>query len=228
MAERPIFVPARHDRELVDELYFDFAWNPGFAPTQKEKNIRDLHAAAASAGYQPLLEVSTKSAQKIGRHLSAFHLKVRNGSFAEAPLESVFQGSKIFEYGGPYTDLYRADAITAKTDRRLKQSGQLVAFSLESERFPLEPKTAFYDWLYINAIFPHRNWLARLHAYAGFTDIEFNPTKSINCQARSCALFVTLLRRNLLDQAVQSPRAFLAILSRHSYHPDLRLTKLSA
>jgi hypothetical protein len=33
--------------------------------------------------------------------------------------------------------------------------------------------------------------LARLNKYVGFTDIEFNPSKSINCQARSCALFVS-------------------------------------
>jgi Aldo/keto reductase family len=37
------------------------------------------------------------------------------------------------------------------------------------------------DW------FTHREWLERLYRYAGFTDIEFNPSKSINCQARSCA-----------------------------------------
>jgi hypothetical protein len=228
VAERPIFVPARSDRELVEELYFDFDWHSGLAPVQKEKNIRNLHAAAASAGYKPLLEVSSKSGQKVGRHLSAFHLTVHDSNFGDAPLESVFQGSKVFERGGPYTDLYKADARTAKTDARLKQSGRLIAFSLASRDFPLEPKTAFYDWLYINAIFPHREWLARLRGFAGFTDIEFNPAKSINCQARSCALFVALLNRNLLDGAVQSPSAFLSLLTRHSYHPDLKLAKISA
>jgi hypothetical protein len=228
VAERPIFVPARKDRELVEEIYFDFDWNPGFAPVQKEKNIYNLHAAAAKAGYQPLLEVSTRSSQKVGRHLSAFHLTVHDSHFGDAPLESVFQGSKVFERGGPYTDLYKADARTAKTDARLKQSGRLIAFSLADRDFPLEPKTAFYDWLYINAIFPHRDWLARLRGYAGFTDIEFNPAKSINCQARSCALFVALLSRNLLNDAVQSPFEFLRVLGEHSYRPDSRLAKISA
>ena len=37
---------------------------------------------------------------------------------------------------------------------------------------------------------------------AGFTDIEFNPERSINCQARSCALLVTLLKNDWIDYAV--------------------------
>ena len=55
------------------------------------------------------------------------------------------------------------------------------------QEWPLIPKTAFYDWLYLSALLPHKNYLKRLHAYKGFTDIEFNPQKSVNCQARACA-----------------------------------------
>jgi hypothetical protein len=115
----------------------------------------------------------------------------------DIPVECAFQGSKVFEHGGPYTDLYEADARSAKHDPRLYKSGRLVGFKFDNLSFPLEPKTAFYDWLYINAIFPHREWLKRLYRYAGYTDIEFNPARSINCQARSCALFVALMKRDL-------------------------------
>lgn len=83
--------------------------------------------------------------------------------------------------------------------------------------FPTEPKTAFYDWLYISAIAPHREYLQRLEQYAGFTDIEFNPEKSINCQARSCAIFVSLVRKKLLDEALRSPRQFIAITANDSW-----------
>ena len=152
---------------------------------------------------QRALEVSTKSDEKIGRHLSAFNLKVpeRNG---EIPLECAFQGSKVFDGGGPYTDLYAIDARTAKRDQRLRTSGALARFEFEGVVFELEPKTAFYDWLYIKAIYPHREWLERLKQYKGFTDIEFNPKKSPNCQAYSCALFVALMDRKQLDSAVSS------------------------
>ncbi len=218
MAERPIFLPSPNEPELVKEIYLRMKWHPGFAPVQKEKNVAALHASAAVAGYSPLLEVSSKSMEKPGRHLSAFHLNVRSNG-GEIPLESAFQGSKIFERGGPFTELYRVDARTAKRDPRLRDSGHIVSFEFDGVRFPTEPKTAFYDWLYINAIYPHREWLTRLERYAGFTDIEFNPERSVNCQARSCALFVSLMSRGLLDRAVESPQAFIATLTEHSYEP---------
>jgi hypothetical protein len=218
MAERPIFIPVPEAPELVQEVYLRLKWHSGFAPVQKEKNVLALHAAAAAAGYSPLLEVSSKSAEKLGRHLSAFHLKVQS-SLGEIPLESAFQGSKVFERGGPFTDLYSADARTAKRDERLRGSGRIVAFQFDGTRFPTEPRTAFYDCLYINAIYPHREWLTRLNRYAGFTDIEFNPERSVNCQARSCALFVSLTTKGLLERAVETPQAFLDVLTKHSYQP---------
>lgn len=216
MTERPIFLPSQDGPELVREIYFSLVWNPGFAATQKKKNIKALHDTAARAGYSPLLEISTKSEDKVGQHLSAFHLRIHSDRLGDIPLECAFQGSKLFEHGGPYTDLYVRDAKAAKRDPRLRESGRLVGFKFDQLGFPLEPKTVFYDWLYVTAIFPHRDWLERLHRYAGFTDIEFNPNKSINCQARSCALFVTLLKKNLLESAVQSPRSFIELMSQHS------------
>jgi hypothetical protein len=219
MAERPIFVPVPDDRELVREISLPLTWHSGFAPTQKQKNVASLHAAAAAAGFAPLLEVSSKSTARVGQHLSAFHLKVR-GRHGDMPLECAFQGSKVFEHGGPFTDLYRADARDAKRDPRLRESGRLTVFDFEGIQFPLEPKTAFYDWLYISAIYPHRDWLlSRLSRYAGFTDIEFNPGRSVNCQARSCALFVSLMSKQLLDTAVESPEAFIALITEHGYRP---------
>jgi hypothetical protein len=221
MAERPIFIPAPDSPTLVKELPMRLVWNPGFAPIQKKKNIVALHAAAAQAGYAPLLEVSTKSEEKIGQRLSAFSLKVHSDRFGEMPLEAAFQGSKVFEHGGPYTDLYTVEDVRhAKRDPRLKDSGLLKGFEFENVSFPLEPKTAFYDWLYIGALYEHREWLRdHIFRYAGFTDIEFNPEKSINCQARSCALLVTLLKNEWLDEAVSSPEAFIRLLSSRDYRP---------
>jgi hypothetical protein len=222
MAERPVFIPDADTGELVKELYFTIAWSSGFAAVQKQKNIVALHQAAARSGYEPLLEISSKSEEKLGQHLSAFHLKVSEESHKEILLEAAFQGSKVFEKGGPFTDLYSADGKAAKRDPRLQQSGRLTGFRFNGFSFPLEPKTMFYDWLYINSLFPHRRWLERLYSYAGFTDIEFNPSKSINCQARSCALFVTLMKTGSLENAVKSPQAFAEVISRYAYHPNLK------
>jgi len=222
MAERPVFIPQQGTRELVKEAYFDIRWSPGFAPVQKKKNIAALHEAAAKAGYSPLLEISSKSEEKLGQHLSAFHLKVRESGMDEIRLEAAFQGSKVFERGGPFTDLYSAEGKLAKRDPRLQESGKLTGFLFNGFSFPLEPKTIFYDWLYINAIYPHREWLERLYKYAGFTDIEFNPGRSINCQARSCALFISLMKTDQLHQAVASPQIFTDLISHYDYRPQLR------
>jgi hypothetical protein len=102
---------------------------------------------------------------------------------------------------------------TRKGTSACRSPGGLVAFAFENQRFPLEPKTAFYDWLYLSAIFPRRESLAPLSQYAGFTDIEFNPERSLNCQARSCALFVALTKARLLDEALSSGTAFVQLLS---------------
>jgi hypothetical protein len=212
MASRPIFIPAPEQPGLVKVVSAELAWSPGFAVVQKKKNVRALHHAAELMGYSPVLEVSTKSDEKLGQHLSAFHLKVSSAQGA-IPLESAYQGSKIFERGGPFTDLYAADVRAAKRDTRLQSSGKIIAFEFDALRFPNEPKTAFYDWLYVNAIFEHREWLrSRLPKYAGFTDIEFNPDRSVNCQARACALFAALMTRGLLETAIESPQRFIEVI----------------
>lgn len=229
MAERPIFIAWTTGERLVKEISFAFTWNPGFAPVQKKKNIVALHEAAATGGFSPLLEISTKSDEKLGQRLSAFSLKVTSREFGEIPLECAFQGSKVFERGGPFTDLYSTDARVAKKDPRTRASGRLVEFRFDGLVFPREPKTAFYDWLYISAIAPHHEFLSRLEMYAGFTDIEFNPSKSTNCQARSCAMFVAMVRKGLLNRATQSPADFVSLV-RHdsSEQPHTRGERLES
>src|ERR1035438_4931892 len=105
MAERPIFLPTRTQDQLVREVSVQMTWHSGFAEIQKKRNILALHEAASHLGFTPLLEVSTKSGDKVGQHLSAFHLKVPS-PVGNIPLECAFQGSKVFERGGLYTDLF--------------------------------------------------------------------------------------------------------------------------
>ena len=212
MAERPVFIPRPDGSRLVEEISVSFTWHKGMAPSQKKKNVLALHEAASLRNLKPLLEVSTKSEDRLGQRLSAFNLKVELNANKSIPLECAYQGSKVFEQGGPFTDLYSVDSREAKRDPRLQTSGNLVAFIFQGIEFPLFPKTAFYDWLYIRAIFPHREYLARLHAYAGFTDIEFNPEKSLNCQARSCATFVALDINGMLAESIESLQSFIEVL----------------
>jgi uncharacterized protein DUF6977 len=45
-----------------------------------------------------------------------------------------------------------------KRDPRLRESGRLIAFEFDGVSFPLEPKTVFYDWLYVTFLYPWREW----------------------------------------------------------------------
>ena len=118
MASRPVFTALGDPSHLVREIPVQFAWNPGFAPVQKKKNIVAMHEAAKSRGLTPLLEVSTKSEEKLGQRLSAFNLKIQT-EIGEISIESAYQGSKVFKAGGPFTDIYAKDSRSAKKDERL-------------------------------------------------------------------------------------------------------------
>jgi hypothetical protein len=211
MAERPVFLPATTGTLLVEEVPIRFHWHPGLAPSQKKKNVAELHRAALVRGLGPLLEISSKSELEVGQKLSAFHLKIKVGE-KQATVECVYQGSKVFERGGPFVDLYWKTSREAKRDQRLRESGKLIAFKFDGQTYPTSPATVFYDWLYFKALYPHREWLKRRHEWAGFTDIEFNPERSLNCQARSFAAFIALQKRNQLDEAVSSFQNFKSIM----------------
>ena len=179
-----------HNKKVVSKQ-FAFEWFPGFAVSQKQKSIESLHNAIleADADAKPL-EISTKSSEPLGAELSAFNLKLDNYA-----LENIFQSAKVFENGGPYPDLLEVPPKEAKRDERLHHSGNLIAFSYQNEEFPLTPKTAFYDYIYIAAVkqsFTKAQTLAVAN-YNYFTDIEFNPAKSINTQARTVSLIKLIL-----------------------------------
>lgn len=211
MAKRPIFVSSNKASDLVKEIYVEFDWYPGFSITQKEKSIQSLHHSAKEIGLASVLEVSTKSSLLLGKELSAFnlHYKINEVSMV---VESVFQGSKVFENGGPFTDIYQMPGNAAKKDERIKNSGSLLGFNLFGDHWALEPKTAFYDWLYINAVYQNSALGAQLLQFDAFSDIEFNPEKSFNCQARSAALYVSLSKCNLLETALSNKTNYLQII----------------
>jgi len=217
MATRPIFIPAPDSKTLYMEQNVEFKFYNGFSVTQKAKSIASLHDSASEEGYEKLLEVSTKSDEMLGHRLSAFNLMIETDDYGTISIESAFQGSKIFENGKAYHDIYYVNSLSAKRDPRLKNSGALTGFMFEGGEWELEPKSAFYDWIYIKALYPLLEEIEdELLLYDGFTDIEFNPKKSINCQARSCAILVSLIKSNRLEEALESAESFKSIVYQKS------------
>ena len=205
MAIRPIFLPGSESL-LVNPVEIEFQWFPGLSPAQKQKSIKSLHEAAAQHNISRVLEISSKSLDKLGVKLSAFNLQYQLGDGRRYNLENVFQSSKVFENGGPYPDLLEKEA---KTDPRLRNSGALIGFQLDGVKWSLKPATAFYDWLYLGALKLSPDLSSRLLDFDGFSDIEFNPKRSLNCQAASAALFVSLARKGEFDAVMESKQVFL-------------------
>lgn len=84
-----------------------------------------------------------------------------------------------------------------RADERLCISGRLLGFDLAGQKWGLEPKTAFYDWLYLTALMQNPQLSIQILDFEDFTDVEFNPEKSISCQARTATLFVALKQRRI-------------------------------
>lgn len=213
MAQRPIFLPSNSENNLVDSITIDFLWHPGLSKSQKQKSIRSLHESANKKTQKELsiLEISSKSEKTLGVSLSAFNLMHITPDGNETSVETLFQGGKVFKKGGPFTDLYDKPSRDAKKDERLFNSGELIEFRYGDKIWPLQPKTAFYDWLYVSALYSKKLLAEKLMEYDGFSDIEFNPAKSINCQAFSAALYKSLNQRNMLEEALSSQKTFLDI-----------------
>ena len=206
MAERPVFIPKKG---YVEQCLVEFDWHPGFAISQKKKNVMSLHQSAKhSYNLDALLEISTKSESTLGKSLSAFNLTFDNGVFVST-VEAIYQGSKKFIGGGPFTDIYKYDSLRAKKDIRLKTSGDLVSFSYNDDEWPLSPLKGFYSWVYLKALSQNEMIFQQLNKFKGFTDIEFNPKKSINCQAFCIAASIVLNEKGIFPEVLDDRDYFL-------------------
>ncbi len=209
MAQRPVFLPSAEGKLLAREIPIEFKWHPGLSVSQKQKSIRSLHEAAEPRiKTDKILEISTRSEIQLGKNLSAFLLSFNLDEGIRTTVECAYQGSKVFRNGGPYIDLYGMNSRAAKTDERVRGGDTLVAFSLMGEEWPIEPLTFFYDWIYINALHQQTAMASHVLNYEAFTDIEFNPAKSFNCQARAAAQYVSMSRRGILLDALNDKNFF--------------------
>ncbi len=201
MAVRPVYIP-KSSAPFYDIVNIEFKWNGGFAVSQKQKNIKAIHD-----GFRLIypnanpLEISSKSQLETGVKLSAFNLmKYVPELDRSIPVENVYQAGKVFENDCQYTDLMLVSPKEAKRDERLKNSGRLIKFRFDGQDFPLTPESLFYDYIYLNAVLGNSALSSEIIKFNGFTDIEFNPQKSISTQAKSAAVYVSLSNLGLLEK----------------------------
>ena len=202
MAEKMVFIS-----DGINPFYeklINYTFVPGFAPTQRKKNVQNLNAAI-SAVFPSLktLEISTKSDSELGRQLSAFNLKL-NGKY----VESIFQSSKVFEDGTQHEFLIDKKPIEAKRYIQSLPKREIIKFKFNGVDYPINPKSMFYDFIYIKALNNNPELALKLKEFDVFTDIEFNYKKSINCQARACAIYAYLLKINKVEEYINNLELF--------------------
>lgn len=194
MATRPVFYcNERGAYPGAREMQIEFQWYPGFSVAQKQRSIASLHSSIIStADLRNPLEISSKSAISVGVALSAFNLQLRflRDPPLNASVETVYQGSKIYDgLNRKDNDRYFLKPREARMRaREYEACHELSGWAIGDYCFDLSSGTEFYDWLYIGALYQQLELLQQLVRYDCFTDIEFNPKKSLACQARSAAL----------------------------------------
>lgn len=168
MAVRPIFISSGNLEEPFVKEDITFTWVKGMSYAQKCKR-RDSLASEIEKLHdiKKWLEISTKSDKDIGVKLSAKNLVLKTSTGSDT-VENIYQKAKYF------------------------YKGEIVGFKYNNCVFENDPTGMFYDYIYIYAILQNKELIDDLVKFNIFSDIEFNPKKSINTQARAAAIFKTL------------------------------------
>ena len=219
MAKRFVY-HATEKAPFYEALATEFEWFSGFSTAQKQKSIDALHESCKKTNPSfNILEVSGKSRQELGVKLSAFNLELHD-EHGSHTVECLFQGSKEFN-SLIRQDLYEVSSKEARKVIGSANYGIPKAFRLWDIRFPSEPKNAFYNWLYIRALCSNPELAKEIIEYDSFTDIEFNPKRSINCQAIAAATYIGLLKAGKLKQAMKSPETFIKVV--YEKNPPIKI-----
>jgi type I restriction enzyme M protein len=178
----------------VVQEYFDFDWTEALVLSQHRKNINALHKAIFDKYGQRTLEVSSKGEVELGCNLSAFRLKLDGLN-----IENIYQSSKVYTNGGPYTDLLHVTPKESKEDSRHSTSGELIGWEYNGRKWDKNPITVFYDYIYLCGVLQSYGKDLDLSGYDWFTDIFFIPNESMNCQARALTIYKLLQQKDMFD-----------------------------
>lgn len=216
MAERSVFI-SKDVYPFYEEVGVQFYYFQGFALSQKRKNQIGLHLNFSEAyPERKVLEICAASLYSLGASLSALNLKKRTKA-GITTVESAFQSSRIYGENdeiGPFPELLFYPPRECKK-LVVEQSCGLPNrhFKFDGMDFysPDHFRSLFFDFMYLNALCEEENKAVadRLlsEGYSAFSDLA---TKSLNSQARSCAIFVSLVKNGLINE-VREFHSFLRL-----------------
>ncbi len=226
MANRPVFV-CTDKFPWFKKVDITFTWNSGFSLAQKQKNINAIHEGYVTRfPDSPILEVSDKCELELGKQLSMNSLTMKSPDEQLFVVENLFYSAQVFEHGGPYLEFMTDSPQDWKTERRLRLSGPMIGYSLFDIDYPKHPQDIFFDYVYIRALMDNPDLADAIMDYEAFSDIEFNPERSLTCQARAAAMYVSLRKEDQLDQCVDFESFYVLLTNDESYpgpgfkHPE--------
>lgn len=207
MAIRSVFV-SKTTYPFFEEILITFHHFPGFALSQKRKCQIGLHQNfLAKYPEQKVLEISSASLMSLGSKLSAMNLKKRTKQGITS-VESAFQSSRIYSNGtvsvGPFPEyLFLPGKECKKLVKQASKDMHSYQYEFDGMVFyaPDYHISLFYDYLYLNALMEPENEEISTQlleeGYLAFSDLA---TKSLNCQSRSAAIYVGLVKAGLIDR----------------------------
>ena len=212
MAEKSVFI-SKTVYPFFEEIHVTIDWFGGFALSQKRKCQISLHQNFLTAyPEEKVLEISSASLMSLGSRLSAMVLSKRTQA-GITTVESAFQSSRIYQDGartiGPFPEyLFLPGKECKKLVKEASCGLHSYRYQFDGISFnaPAHHISQFYDYLYLNALLEPENEAVKdqllREGYTAFTDLA---TKSLNCQARSAAIFVGLQKSGLIDEVRQYP-----------------------
>lgn len=207
MAERSVF-KSKCVYPYFEEIKVSIDWFGGFALSQKRKCEIGLHQNfLRKYPESKVLEISSASTLSLGNNLSAMNLSKRTER-GITTVESAFQSSRIYENGlesiGPFPE------YTFLTGRECKKLVKEASKGMISKKYyfdgmtfyaPVHHISLFYDFLYINALLePENQEICKKLLEEGYTVFSDLATKSLNCQARSAAIFIGLVQAGKIEE----------------------------
>ncbi len=211
MAQKSVYI-TKEKYPYFEEIGVNCTWFGGFSQAQKLRCIISVHEnfKAAYPEYR-ICKISGASPIQTGRELSAMSLKKyvpsKNNYYC---LESVFQTSRIYtnpqtgETAGPFREFLSLDGKTCKKKvKELSNGWHSCKYDFEGIICPIPNFhiSLFYDWIYMNALLEDANKSVREKllesGYNAFTDLA---TSSLNSQARSCAIFISIAKQGFLER----------------------------
>ena len=206
MAERSVFV-SKDVYPFFEEIRVQFDYFQGFALSQRRKSQLSLHMNFGAAyPKEKVLEISTASLYSLGSALSALHLKKRTQS-GITTVESAFQSSRIYgayDEIGPFPELLFfpprecKKMVVERSCGLISRHGRFEGVDFYSpDHFP----SLFFNFIYLNALCEEENKAVAdkliAEGYTAFSDLA---TKAVNSQARTCAIFVSLVKNGLIEK----------------------------